>query len=91
MDIRTAVRPVSQVRSNAAALIREINETRQPIVITQNDEAKAVLVDPLSYQEMVDALAILKLISQSERLIELDDVKTHEEVMGELRRRLTAA
>ena len=88
MDIRTAVRPISQVKSNAAALIRQINETRQPIVITQNGEAKAVLVDPRSYQEMVDGLAILKLISQSERSIELDDVETHVEVVGELRHRL---
>jgi hypothetical protein len=63
----------------------------QEIVITQNGEARGVLVDPRSYQEMMDALAILKLISQSERSIELDDVKTHEEVVGELRQRLSTA
>ena len=91
VDIRTAVRPISHVKSNAAALIRQINETHKPIVITQNGEARGVLVDPRSYQEMVDALAILKLISQSERSIERDDVKTHDEVVGELRRRLTTA
>ena len=85
----TAVRPTSHVKSNAAALIRQINETHKPIVITQNGEARGVLVDPRSYQEMVDALAILKLISHSERSIELDDVRTHKEAMGELRRRLS--
>ena len=90
MDIRTAVRPISQVKTNAAALIRQINETRQPIVITQNGEAKGVLVDPRSYQEMVDALAILKLISHSKRSIELDDAKTHEEVVGALRQVLSS-
>ena len=63
----------------------------QEIVITQNGEARDVLVDPRSYQEMMDALAILKLISRSERSIELDDVKTHEEVVGELRQRLSTA
>ena len=88
MDIRTAVRPISQVKTNAAALIWQINETRQPIVITQNGEAKGVLVDPRSYQEMVDALGILKLISHSERSIELDDVETHMGVVSELRHRL---
>ena len=50
-----------------------------------------MLVDPHSYQEMVDALAILKLISHSERSIELADVETHVEVVGELRRRLPTA
>ena len=48
VDITTAVRPISHVKSNAAALIREINETRKPIVITQNGEARGVLVDPRS-------------------------------------------
>ena len=52
---------------------------------------QAETVIPRSYQEMMDALAILKLISQSERSIELDDVKTHEEVVGELRQRLSTA
>ena len=47
-----------------------------------------MLVDPRSYQEMVDALGILKLISQSERSIELGDVKPHAEVMSAMRRRL---
>ena len=75
---------------NAAALIREINQTRKPIVITQNGEARGVLVDPRSYQEMVDALAILKLTAQSERSIELDDARTHEDVVGELRQRLSS-
>ena len=85
------MRPISQVKSNAADMIRQINETHRPIVITQNGEARGVLVDPRSYQEMVDALGILKLISQSERAIESDDVKTHEEVVGELRQRLSTA
>ena len=70
-------------------MIRQINETHNPIVITQNGEARGVLVDPRSYQEMVDALGILKLISQSERSIEFDDVETHAEVVAELRERLS--
>ena len=53
-------------------------------------EAKGVLVDPRSYQEMVDALGILKLISQSERSIEVGEVTPHAEVMSALRRRLDA-
>ena len=90
MNLELAIRPISHVKSQAAEMIRQINETRNPIVITQRGEAKGVLVDPRSYQEMVDALGILKLISQSERSIELGDVKPHGDVMSAMRRRLEA-
>lgn len=88
MNLETNIRPISHIKSKAAEMLRKINETHNPIVITQNGEAKGVLVDPRSYQEMVDALGILKLISQSERHIESGDVQTHAKVMIELRRRL---
>ena len=88
VDLETSIRPISQVKSQAAEMLRHVNETRDPIIITQRGEAKGVLVDPRSYQEMVDALGILKLISQSERSIELGEVTPHEELMTALRRRL---
>lgn len=87
MNLETNIRPISHIKSKAAEMIRQINETHNPIVITQNGEAKGVLLDPRSYQEMVDALGILKLISQSERSIESGEVETHAKVMSELRRR----
>ena len=90
MNLETSIRPISHVKSQAADMLRQINETHNPIVITQRGEAKGVLVDPRSYQEMVDALGILKLISQSERSIEIDDVKPHSDLMSELRRRLNS-
>ena len=90
MDLETAIRPISHVKSQAAEMIRHVNETRDPIIITQRGEAKGVLVDPRSYQEMVDALGILKLISQSERAIERGEVTPHADVMSSLRRRLEA-
>ena len=88
MNLETSIRPISHVKSQAADMLRQINETHNPIVITQRGEAKGVLMDPRSYQEMVDALGILKLISQSERSLEIGDVKPHSDLMSELRSRL---
>ena len=88
MDLEAAIRPISHVKSQAAEMIRHINETQAPIIITQRGEAKGVLIDPRSYQEMVDALGILKLISQSERAIERGEVVSHGDVMSSLRSRL---
>ena len=54
-------------------------------MITQNGEAKAVLLDTESYQEMLSAISILKLLSQSEKEIEDGKILKNDEVFRELR------
>ena len=54
-------------------------------MITQNGEAKAVLLDTESYQEMLSAISILKLLSQSEKEIEDGRILKNDEVFRELR------
>jgi prevent-host-death family protein len=88
MNLETNIRPISYIKTNAADVIRQINDTHNPIVITQNGEARGVLIDPKSYQEMIDALGILKLLAQSEKSIETGDVQSHQQVIAAARRRL---
>jgi prevent-host-death family protein len=85
MNLKNDIKPISYVKSNAAEMLRQVNETRNPIVITQNGEAKAVLLDTDSYEEMVNAISVLKLISQSEREIEDGKVLENDEVFRDLR------
>lgn len=70
MKISSDIKPVTYLKANAAALLDQINTTHRPVVITQNGEPKAVLQDPQSYENMRNALGLLKLISQGE-----DDIK----------------
>ncbi|WP_447971594.1 type II toxin-antitoxin system Phd/YefM family antitoxin [Nitrospira sp. M1] len=72
MKISSDIKPVTYLKAYAAALLDQINETHRPVVITQNGEPKAVLQDPQSYENMRNALGLLKLISQGE-----DDIKNH--------------
>ena len=39
------VKPISDLKANAAEVLTHLAEQREPMVITQNDEAKAVLQD----------------------------------------------
>ena len=78
MNLKTNIRPISYNKTHAAEMLKQINDTQNPIVITQNGEAKGVLLDTQSYQEMVDAIGMLKLISQSEHAIESEQVISHE-------------
>ena len=82
MNLRTDIRSVSYVKANTAELLRHVNESRNPIVITQDGEAKGVLLDAESFQEMKNALGILKLISQSENDIRRGNVVTHEDAVS---------
>ncbi|MBZ5592326.1 MAG: type II toxin-antitoxin system Phd/YefM family antitoxin [Acidobacteriia bacterium] len=62
----SAIKPITYMKTHSAQLVAGVNQSRSPVVITQNGEARAVVVDIKSYERMQDALILLKLISQSE-------------------------
>ena len=66
MNIINDIKPVTYLKSRAADLLKQINDTHRPVIITQNGEPKAVLQDPQSYENMRNAIGILKLLSQGE-------------------------
>ena len=70
MNFRDDIKPISYIKTNAAEMLKRVNETHNPIVITQNGEARAVLLDTDTYQQMLDTMGILKLMAQSEKDIE---------------------
>ena len=80
MDISRDIKPVTYLKSRAADLLKQINETHRPVVITQNGGPRAVLQDPESYQNMRNAIGILKLISQGEDEIWRGKSKSQQEV-----------
>ncbi len=84
MNISTDIKPVTYLKARTADLLNQINETHRPVIITQNGEPKAVLQDPKSYENMRNAIGILKLISQGEENIKNGKVKTQEEVFNNI-------
>lgn len=63
MGLESRIKPISYLKANAAEVLRELNEGAEPLVITQNGEAKAVLQDAASYYRMQETLALLKLLA----------------------------
>lgn len=70
MKYSTRIKPISYVKANAAELIRELGERREPLVITQNGEAKAVMQDVASYEATQETLALLKILALGRRQAE---------------------
>ena len=84
MNISTDIKPVTYLKAKAADLLKQINETHRPVIITQNGEPKAVLQDPKSYEDMRNAIGILKLISQGEGDIRKGKAKSQEDVFEDI-------
>jgi prevent-host-death family protein len=51
MKLSTQIKPISYLRAHAAEIVRKLNEHREPLVITQNGEAKVVIQDIESYEQ----------------------------------------
>ena len=88
MNLREDIRPISYIKTNAAEMLKRVNNTHNPIVITQNGEAKAVLMDTESYQDMRNSLGILKLLAEGEKDIENGNVYTQDEVYSAIEEKL---
>ena len=50
MRYSSQVKPISYLKANAAEVLTHLAERREPMVITQNGEAKAVLQDVASFE-----------------------------------------
>ena len=67
MNLNDDIKPISYIKANAASILSQVNESHRPVFVTQNGEAKAVIMDAVSYQNLQNAIGLLKLISQGEK------------------------
>ena len=87
MNSKEDIRPISYIKANAAEILAQENETRRPVYVTQNGEAKAVLVDTESYDQMKKAIGLLKVLAQGEQDITDGQVLPQEDFFVDLDKR----
>lgn len=85
MQYSTQIKPISYLKANAAEVLAKLAEQREPLIITQNGEAKAVLQDVVSYEEMRESLAMLKILALGMQQVAEGKVSPVEEVVARLR------
>lgn len=88
MRINEDIKPVTYMTAQAAELLRTVDETRRPVVITQDGEPKGVLLDVTSYQELRDATLLLRLMAQGEEDVQQQRTIPQKDVFRDLRARL---
>jgi prevent-host-death family protein len=82
------IKPISYLKAKTASVISDVNENQRSIIITQNGEAKAVIQDIKSYENLQNSLNLLKLIVQSENDIENGRVIEQEKMFDNLEQKL---
>ena len=75
MRYSSQVKPISYLKANAAEVLTRLAEQREPLVITQNGEAKAVLQDVASFEDTQETLALLKILALGNQELEAGQLK----------------
>ena len=83
-----SIKPISFLKTNTADVVRDVNENRETIIITQNGEARAIVQDIATYEQTQETLALLKLLSQGKRSIEESRSRPFRKAIKELRAEL---
>lgn len=89
MRYSSQVKPISYLKANAAEILTHLAEQREPLLITQNGEAKAVLQDLASYEETQETLALLKILALGNQDVTAGKVKPVADVVARLRAKRT--
>jgi len=80
VKLQDNVKPVSYVKTNTSKVVRYVNESKCPMVITQKGEARAVLIDIETYRNTENAFALMNIIKLAEKDVEEGKVREADEV-----------
>ena len=90
MPLSDRIKPISYLKAHAAEIIRTLGDRPEPLIITQNGEAKAVVQDIDSYEQMQETMALLKMLALGDRQIAAGRVQPAGKVVARLRDRRQA-
>ena len=88
MRMEQDIRPVTWLKNRTREMLEQINETRRPIIVTQDGKPRAVIQDPRSYEQTKEALAMVRLLAMREREAEEGKLIPQDEVFAQVRRHI---
>ena len=87
MKLSSQIKPISYLKAHAAEIVRTLGVRQEPLIITQNGEAKVVIQDIGTYENMQETVALLKILALGNRQIEAGEVQDAADVIERLRER----
>ncbi|MGD0397895.1 MAG: type II toxin-antitoxin system Phd/YefM family antitoxin [Syntrophobacteraceae bacterium] len=90
MKLSSQIKPISYLKAHAAEIVRSLGEQGEPLVITQNGQAKVVIQDIESYEQTQETMALLKILALGAGQVEEGKVQRAADVIKGLRERKKA-
>lgn len=84
INLENDIKPLSEFRANAAHFVKQIKETKRPLILTQHGKSSAVLVDVAAYQGLINKLELLQEVQLAERQISEGKYLSDDEVKKRL-------
>jgi prevent-host-death family protein len=88
MRLSQDLKPVSYFKNNMAEVLRRLNESRGTMIITQNGEAKAAIMDIRAYEELEETLAMLEMMAQGNKSVAEGRYRSADQVLAEFEERI---
>ncbi len=88
MKLAGQIKSVSTFKANAAEMIDDITETGNPVILTVNGEAKVIVQDIQSYEDIQNTLAMMRILAMSEESVRQGKVYPVKEAMARIRERI---
>jgi prevent-host-death family protein len=85
MTLSNQIKPISYLKAHAAEIVRNMSAKQEPLVITQNGEAKVVIQNIESYEQTLETMGLLKILALGNQQIEAGKVKSAADVINRLR------
>ncbi len=85
MKLSSQIKPISYLKAHAAKIVRTLGDQQEPLIITQNGEAKVVMQDIDSYEQTQETVSLLKILALGSRQIEAGQVQPPADVIARLR------
>ncbi|MGO8944544.1 MAG: type II toxin-antitoxin system Phd/YefM family antitoxin [Syntrophobacteraceae bacterium] len=90
MKLSSQIKPISYLKAHAAEIVRSLGEQGEPLIITQNGQAKVVIQNIESYEQAQETMALLKILALGAGQVEEGKVQRAADVVKGLRERKKA-
>ena len=84
MSLAEQIKPITYLKTSAAEIVKEFADNPQPIIITQNGEAKMVVMDIVEYEKQQEIMALLKLLALGKKEFQAGKYSDAENFMNEM-------
>ena len=88
MKFSEAVKPISYFKAHASEVVRDVVDNNKTMIITQNGEAKVILQDVRSYEQLQESLALLKILALSNKNLNEGNFKPAKKSFKDIRNKI---